>query len=263
MGTGLGPRKLRDHRAGAHRPTLKLEAPRPPRHHRRGCRHHALQDEKASRGAAPGAVAPEPCARHDIFEEVTRQMNSLKRQASKAERYAALREEMRARLRVVLASRLAALDARIRAKTDFNSQNLQCSWMSASPWSFAGRGAAADTERGYALDAEGRAAAQTASKRGANSGASSPPPLQCTSASRNWPHATSPAMRRWPPSVNSLPRLRWSASSRLRSWKMHVRNSGDARTGADSAAFCRQCPRRRECGRARRSKPRAAPDCTC
>ncbi|HSA92027.1 MAG TPA: chromosome segregation protein SMC [Terriglobales bacterium] len=43
----------------------------------------------------------------DIFEEVTRQMNSLKRQASKAERYVRLREEMRSRLRVVLASKLA------------------------------------------------------------------------------------------------------------------------------------------------------------
>jgi len=39
----------------------------------------------------------------DIFEEVTRQMNSLKRQASKAERYAAARDELRRRLRVVLA----------------------------------------------------------------------------------------------------------------------------------------------------------------
>src|SRR5580698_4769776 len=47
----------------------------------------------------------------DIFEEVTRQMNSLKRQAAKAERYAALRDEMRARLRVVLASKIAQMDA--------------------------------------------------------------------------------------------------------------------------------------------------------
>jgi chromosome segregation protein len=47
---------------------------------------------------------------NDIFEEVTRQMNSLKRQASKAERYARLRDEMRAKLRVVLASKFAALD---------------------------------------------------------------------------------------------------------------------------------------------------------
>ncbi len=47
---------------------------------------------------------------NDIFEEVTRQMNSLKRQASKAERYAKLREEMRAKLRIVLAGKFAQLD---------------------------------------------------------------------------------------------------------------------------------------------------------
>ena len=47
----------------------------------------------------------------DIFEEVTRQMNSLKRQAAKAERFAAVRDELRGRLRVVLASRMAQMDA--------------------------------------------------------------------------------------------------------------------------------------------------------
>ena len=47
---------------------------------------------------------------NDIFEEVTRQVNSLKRQASKAERYARLRDEMRAKLRVVLASKFAQFD---------------------------------------------------------------------------------------------------------------------------------------------------------
>jgi len=41
---------------------------------------------------------------------VTRQMNSLKRQASKAERYAKLRDEMRAKLRVVLASKFTQMD---------------------------------------------------------------------------------------------------------------------------------------------------------
>src|SRR5258708_20230844 len=46
---------------------------------------------------------------NDIFEEVTRQMNSLKRQASKAERYARLREEMRAKLKIVLASKFAQM----------------------------------------------------------------------------------------------------------------------------------------------------------
>jgi chromosome segregation protein len=47
---------------------------------------------------------------NDIFDEVTRQMNSLKRQASKAERYARLRDEMRAKLRLVLASKFTALE---------------------------------------------------------------------------------------------------------------------------------------------------------
>jgi chromosome segregation protein len=48
---------------------------------------------------------------NDIFEEVTRQMGSLKRQAAKAERYASIREEMRTRLRVVLASKISHSDA--------------------------------------------------------------------------------------------------------------------------------------------------------
>jgi chromosome segregation protein len=52
---------------------------------------------------------------NDIFDEVTRQMNSLKRQASKAERYAKLRDEMRAKLRVVLASKFTQLDAETTA----------------------------------------------------------------------------------------------------------------------------------------------------
>jgi chromosome segregation protein len=47
---------------------------------------------------------------NDIFDEVTRQMNSLKRQASKAERYAKLRDEMRTQLRVVLASKFAVIE---------------------------------------------------------------------------------------------------------------------------------------------------------
>jgi chromosome segregation protein len=47
---------------------------------------------------------------NDIFDEVTRQMNSLKRQAAKAERYVRLRDEMREKLRVVLASKFAQMD---------------------------------------------------------------------------------------------------------------------------------------------------------
>ncbi|MBV9573000.1 MAG: AAA family ATPase, partial [Acidobacteriales bacterium] len=56
---------------------------------------------------------------NDIFEEVTRQMNSLKRQASKAERHAKLRDEIRARLRTVLASKFALLD---RERTEVNTR---------------------------------------------------------------------------------------------------------------------------------------------
>ena len=55
---------------------------------------------------------------NDIFEEVTRQMGSLKRQAAKAERYGALRDELRGRLRVVLASRMAQMDAEQAATTE-------------------------------------------------------------------------------------------------------------------------------------------------
>jgi len=47
----------------------------------------------------------------DIFDEVTRQMNSLKRQAAKAERFSALLDELRAKLRVTIASRMARMDA--------------------------------------------------------------------------------------------------------------------------------------------------------
>ena len=48
---------------------------------------------------------------NDIFEEVTRQMGTLKRQAAKAERYGLLRDELRGRLRVVLASHMQQMDA--------------------------------------------------------------------------------------------------------------------------------------------------------
>jgi chromosome segregation protein len=65
---------------------------------------------------------------NDIFEEVTRQMNSLKRQASKAERYARLRDEMRGKLRVVLASKFTQLDqesADLDAQINQISEELQ------------------------------------------------------------------------------------------------------------------------------------------
>ncbi len=93
---------------------------------------------------------------NDIFEEVTRQMNSLKRQASKAERYAKLREEMRAKLRLVLASKFAqleqesaALDAQISAISE--EMRLQAETVQQSESEHAER-----TQRGYAIETEVR-----------------------------------------------------------------------------------------------------------
>ena len=94
----------------------------------------------------------------DIFEEVTRQMNSLKRQAAKAERFAAVRDELRSRLRVVLASRMAMMDAEqarlqqeITSLTEhINSGAGEIETMEASQHSL--------TERGYELDRESQEA---------------------------------------------------------------------------------------------------------
>ncbi len=47
---------------------------------------------------------------NDILEEVTRQVNSLKRQAAKARRYGELREQLRGQLRVIYQSRHAELE---------------------------------------------------------------------------------------------------------------------------------------------------------
>ena len=91
---------------------------------------------------------------NDIFEEVTRQMNSLKRQAGKAERYAKLRDEMRAKLRVVLASKFTQMDSESTAldsaihqvgeEIRVQSDNVQQSETEHSE----------RTQRGYAIESE-------------------------------------------------------------------------------------------------------------
>ena len=54
----------------------------------------------------------------DILEEVTRQVNSLKRQASKARRYQELHGQLRARLKVVLTSQLVKLGSECQRLRD-------------------------------------------------------------------------------------------------------------------------------------------------
>ena len=91
---------------------------------------------------------------NDIFEEVTRQMNSLKRQASKAERYARLRDEMRAKLRLVLASKFAQFEVQ-NAELDVHIQSVaeemrhQAEAVQQMEAALAER-----TQRGYAIETE-------------------------------------------------------------------------------------------------------------
>ena len=99
---------------------------------------------------------------NDIFEEVTRQMVVLKRQAAKAERYTALREELRGKLRIVIASRLTQMDAeqattaaeitRLGALIDAQAAELEA--MDAEH--------SAGVARGYLLDSEIRDSAAKA-----------------------------------------------------------------------------------------------------
>ena len=93
---------------------------------------------------------------NDIFEEVTRQMNSLKRQASKAERYAKLRDEMRTKLRVVLASKFnqmeqesVTLDAQLNHLGEEIRQQTESVHESEKDHS-------ERTQRGYAIETETR-----------------------------------------------------------------------------------------------------------
>ncbi len=92
----------------------------------------------------------------DIFEEVARQMVSLKRQAAKAERYGALRDEFQARQRVALGSRFQAMDteaARLAAAVAELGTRIDA--QSAEQAALAAALAEANTHRD-ALDAEAR-----------------------------------------------------------------------------------------------------------
>ncbi|HEV2417087.1 MAG TPA: chromosome segregation protein SMC, partial [Terriglobia bacterium] len=64
---------------------------------------------------------------NDILEEIVKQVNSLKRQASKAARYKELHGELRARQKIVFASRLIALEAECgRLRAEFAAVQTAC-----------------------------------------------------------------------------------------------------------------------------------------
>src|SRR6267378_514960 len=91
---------------------------------------------------------------NDIFDEVTRQMNSLKRQAAKAERYGKLRDEMKAKLRVVIASKFAQMtgeEAGLHASIEGMAEDIrrQAEAVSALEGEHSER-----TQRGYAIESE-------------------------------------------------------------------------------------------------------------
>jgi chromosome segregation protein len=95
---------------------------------------------------------------NDIFDEVTRQMNSLKRQAAKAERFARLRDEMRGKLRLVLASRFTDLRqqaSRLEAELNILAEELAARTQAAKQLE-GEHGERA--QRGYAIDNEARLA---------------------------------------------------------------------------------------------------------
>ncbi|RRA47287.1 AAA family ATPase [Acidipila sp. EB88] len=102
----------------------------------------------------------------DIFDEVTKQMVSLRRQAAKAERYGVLRDELRGRLRIVLATRLVRMDATLQTleqeiatlSTGIDTQSHEVEQLQSE--------VSAGQERGYAVDAsakeQGRLASESA-----------------------------------------------------------------------------------------------------
>ena len=94
----------------------------------------------------------------DIFDEVTRQMNSLKRQAAKAERFAELRDQLRVKLRVTIASRMARMDAdQVRLQAEIAALTVKVDESAASIESL-DAGQHELTARGYELDRQGQAA---------------------------------------------------------------------------------------------------------
>ena len=100
----------------------------------------------------------------DIFDEVARQMNSLKRQAAKAERYAAVRDELREKLQVVIKNRLALMDTEQATLTvELDALTSQIDEAAAQITSL-DETHAANVSQGYALDASAKEASGRATQ---------------------------------------------------------------------------------------------------
>ena len=99
----------------------------------------------------------------DIFEEVTRQIAVLKRQAAKAEKYGALRDQLRTQLRVVLGSRLRQMDADREATAAELHRLSALIQQQAGSLEQADAVHSADVERSYELDRQLRDAGARAS----------------------------------------------------------------------------------------------------
>ncbi len=100
----------------------------------------------------------------DIFDEVARQMNSLKRQAAKAERYAAVRDELREKLQVVLKNRFDRMDAeQATLQVELESLTIQID-EGATEIAELDETHAANVNQGYALDAGAKEASSRANQ---------------------------------------------------------------------------------------------------
>lgn len=93
---------------------------------------------------------------NDIFDEVTRQMISLKRQAAKAERFAKLRDEMREQLRIVLASRFTELETLARQLETELAQLTEDLHVRTEAVQAMDSEHAERTQHGYAIDTEAK-----------------------------------------------------------------------------------------------------------
>ncbi|MFO0551847.1 MAG: chromosome segregation protein SMC [Polyangiaceae bacterium] len=94
LGTGVGLEGLLHHRAGQGRAHRVGPPRRSPHAHRRGRRHHEVQARRKQAEQKMDATRQNLLRVGDIVSEIERSLASLKRQASKAERYLSYKSEL-------------------------------------------------------------------------------------------------------------------------------------------------------------------------